>query len=207
MKHGVGQTQSSDCVESHCFGSTDTAWGHFAYSFLVLELNFLQRYVSESEPIINKQLRDNNANPKEIKLMDSLFEDNSIPSVLYRWIPADCVFIENNYLCDKAYLSCAKDVDGYISHVWGDELACIKIKTDGDVKSLDVNKLLPDANEEGEYILPREITLCVIGGKSYQPSEFQQFLQDVQCDYIRDCELKGRDIHRIRLITTTINKN
>ena len=61
MKHGVGQTQSSDCVESHCSGSTDTAWGHFAYSFLVLELNFLQRY------------EETNKNPNLFALFTHLF--------------------------------------------------------------------------------------------------------------------------------------
>lgn len=167
-------------------------------------LEVLRHYVTEAEPIINRQLRSGIEDGEAIRLLDSLFTDNKHPKYLYRWLPSQYVTLHNNKMIDKAYLSCSKDVDYFANHVTDRDLTCCKINTSG-CKTIDVCTLLPDCNNEGEFILPRNLVLEVTADKLYRQTEFTQFLRDIHCDFIRDTEMIDiYDIESIRVINASI---
>lgn len=171
-------------------------------------IELLKLYVSESEPRINKQLRTNQADSHEVALFDSLFADNAHPEYVYRWLPSCYVKNNDGILTDKAYLSCSSDPSCFIDHIFGKDLTCYMINTCEELKIINVNALLPNYNNEGEYILPRELILEVKLDKTYRQSDFAQFLSDIQCCNIRDTEMIYiYQIESIRLIKANTRCN
>ena len=172
----------------------------------VMALEILRRYVTEAEPLINKQLRLNNADANEVALFDSLFSNSDIPKYMYRWLPSYYVTIIDDILTDNAYLSCSSNPGSFINHVSDKDLACYMINTCEELKTINVNALLPNHNNEGEYILPRGIKLEVTADKLYKQSEFSHFLREIHCNDVRDTEMVDiYPIESIRLIKTEIH--
>lgn len=168
-------------------------------------LVLLQKYVTEVSPLINAQLRNGTADANQVKLFDSLFARNTLPTYLYRWTSSQKDISLNTLLCDKAYLSCSVNVDDFINHVDGDDLTCYKIETNTDLETINVNALLPAANDEGEYILARSMQLKVVSIKLFQQNEFNQFLKEVHCDIISAKEMiELYNINSIRIVTASI---
>jgi hypothetical protein len=163
--------------------------------------SLLRRYVSVAEPTINKQLREGTADEREVTLFDTLFTNACLPSALYRWLPSAAVQINDKIIVDNAYLSCSQRVDDFINHINDDNPACYIIKTYDGLKSIDVNRTLPDFNDEGEYVLPRGMKLQVLSDKVYQQPDYNKFLSDIHCDSISNKELID-NYQSIRLITT-----
>ena len=165
-------------------------------------MEILRSYVKQDSPIINMQLRNNKANSEEVELLDSLFFPNALPTYLYRWLPEQYVSCEGNVLMDKAYLSCSTKMDAYLSHMIDENLAFYIIETSDELKSIDIRNVLPEANDEQEFLLPREVKLTVIADKLYQQNDFGLFLKDIHCSDIRVNELMDH-YQSIRLIKTT----
>lgn len=119
----------------------------------------LEQYVKSPNPTINSELR-NGIESKNALLFDTLFELGEVPPKLYRWMPNEYIRVDNNNtIVDPAYLSCSKSVDYFCKHVTENNLACLVIETQQKTKHINVQKELPNYNDEGEYILPRNLSL------------------------------------------------
>lgn len=146
------------------------------------ELSSLEKYVSEACPEVNQNLRKGGT---EIEgLFDGLFEVGKTPEKLYRFIPNQYIeiSIEGHY-SDKAYLSCTKDTSYVISHFTTDNLAFLIINLPLMTKRIVVKELLPNHNDEGEYILPRGLVLLVDNEstKYETDTELRCFIEKYNC--------------------------
>ena len=139
------------------------------------ELEVLKTYVKDSAPKVNKLLRS-----EEVLvdgLFDGLIKTMHKPKILFRWLPNQYMYvIDNNLYQDKAYYSCSSRFDAFIGRVDGSNLACLKIETGDSFQGVDVNELLPDYNDEGEFILPHGHVFRVNQSTVYTDNEFDKLL-------------------------------
>ena len=146
-----------------------------------LEIDALQEYVIKEEPTVNKLLRS--GEEQVAGLFDGLMTTLDSPKALFRWLPNQYMYvIDNNLYQDKAYYSCSSRFDSFVGHVNSDDLACLWIKTGDTFQGINVNILLPDYNNEGEYILPRGHTFRVNNSTYFAQNEFNKLLLKVGSD-------------------------
>ena len=124
-----------------------------------MELENLKNYISQSEPEVNKLLRQ--GKDASNLTFDNLFRVGSIPQPLYRILPNNCVHINKDEFTDSAYLSYTEDIDLFIGHVTGDDIACLQFEFAQNYNRIVVNDLLPKFNHEKEIILPKGLTFSV----------------------------------------------
>ena len=160
------------------------------------ELENLKQYLSEAEPLVNKELRTGFSG----NTFDGLFEEGEVPEFLYRLLPNEYVEIDNQSIyCDAAYLSCTKSADYFLSHVSGGHIACLKIKLTSPINRIVVNELVADANDEGEYILPRNMKLYCKCNQTFSGIvQLEQFAEQEDL-YVSGKELELIGIHSITL--------
>lgn len=160
----------------------------------------LQEYVSSVFPRLNQLLRNGTVSD-DINLFDSLFRKNRLPQYLFRIFPKENLIKANDILTDKAYLSCTTDAGNFIGKVERPEIVCLRIHTNPEVLSINVNEILPNANDEGEYILYRDLRLKILnnGIKDYDQTMFNTFIQDIDNDNMTANELT--DIYQCTNIT------
>jgi len=140
-----------------------------------LEIEALQEYVIKEEPTVNKLLRS--GEEQVAGLFDGLMTTLDSPKALFRWLPNQYMYvIDNNLYQDKAYYSCSSRFDAFIGRVDGSNLACLKIETGDSFQGVDVNELLPDYNDEGEFILPHGHVFRVNQSTVYTDNEFDKLL-------------------------------
>lgn len=156
----------------------------------------LQSYVINAT--LNQELYIGKANEKEVQLLDSLFQQNSLPMHLYRWsgLREDCE--EGNVISEKGYLSCTIDAQHFMNHVLGEHITCFIISTNTQIPSIIVNSILPDANDEGEVILPRDTKFLVTKSELYTENEFNIVLDKINVDDIKAKALV--DLYNIKTI-------
>ena len=142
---------------------------------LSIYIEALKDYVKCDKPTVNKLLRSGEG--QVTGLFDGLMTTLEAPKVLFRWLPNHFMHvIDNNWYQDKAYYSCSNRFDSFIGRVDGENLACLKIKTDNSFQGVNVNELLPDYNDEGEYILPHGHAFHVNKCTVYADNEFDKLL-------------------------------
>jgi len=156
---------------------------------------------------INNQLRDGNV-VSENTAIDALFSEIKVPQTLYRLIDNKYAQFEFGIFCDSAYLSCTDEVDNFI-HKTGPKqhLACLKINMSSPFSCINVKELLTEYDDEGEYILPRNMRLRLVEEpKVYSGvSQFDEFLDEYDCS-IGSNQLWGEGIKTISLYTLEIVK-
>lgn len=123
--------------------------------------NLIRAYVESAEPEINKFLRAGIVT-EDVPLFDLLFKEADVPDILFRLLPVENVNIIDGIICDPAYMSCTNDIDKFIDKVRGENIACLKINMHSPFHRISVNEVLPNHNDEGEYILPRNLRLNVL---------------------------------------------
>ena len=123
--------------------------------------NLIRAYVESAEPDINQNLRAGIVT-EDVHLFESLFIEANVPNILFRLLPVENINITDVIICDSAYMSCTKDIDKFIDKVRGENIACLKINMHSPFRRINVNELLPDHNDEGEFILPRDLKLKVL---------------------------------------------
>lgn len=161
------------------------------------ELKALETYVKSSAPEVNMLLRG--GEKQVIGLFDGLIKNMDNPKLLFRWLPNHFMHvIDNNWYQDKAYYSCSNRFDSFIGRVDGENLACLKIQTGESFQGVNVNELLSDYNDEGEFILPHGHTFHVNKSTFYSDKEFDKLLLKEESDE-RSNTLT--DIYRIKSIT------
>lgn len=165
------------------------------------DLKNLESYLSQAEPLVNKDLRAGN---KSLLTFDGLFEEGEIPQKLYRLMPNESVVIHNQMMCDLGYLSCTTSIDNFISHTSGEHIACLKILLDSPQKRIKVNDLLPNANDEGEYILPANTRLKLINQYTYSDNE--QFKKLIEQEELHIGSKELTNIYRIKSVTLYLLK-
>lgn len=69
------------------------------------------------------------------------------------------MFDNDGFFLDPAYLSCTDDVDKYLGRINSNDIACMIINVPSPFQRIVVNEMLPNFNDEGEYILPRNLRL------------------------------------------------
>lgn len=147
-----------------------------------MELDNLRKYVSESDPVVNALLR-NNKDASDYTF-DSLFKVESFPRPLYRLINNDYFQVHDNIFVDQAYLSCTRDVDLFINHVQGENVACLHFDIYDEFPMIDVHTILKDYNDENEVILPRGLRFKVELMKIHSSlDDIQEFLDIVNSIY------------------------
>ena len=158
-----------------------------------MERNNLIKYVSESDPEVNVLLR--NGKDASAYTFDSLFEMGAIPQPLYRLINNEHFQVQDNTFIDQAYLSCTRDVDAFINHVQGENLACLHFDIYDELPMIDVHTILKDHNDENEVVLPRGLRFKVELVKIHSSSDdIQEFLDIVNSNYsVKEI----RDIYKI----------
>lgn len=143
------------------------------------ELDNLKKYLSEAHPVVNKLLRANEDASKYT--FDSMFEDSEVPQPLYRLIDNEHVFIQDRVFEDKGYLSCTTDIDSFIAHVCGDEIACLQFNIQKMLLTINVRDKFPNYNDESEIILPRGLKFTIELKHVYSThEEIQEFLERVE---------------------------
>lgn len=161
------------------------------------ELEALELYVESERPLVNIQLR--NGEECNSGLFDGLMKTLEHPKVLYRWLPNHYMYVtENNLYQDKAYYSCSNRFDSFVGHVDSEDLACLMIETGDMFQGVNVNVLLTDFNNEGEFILPHGHTFRVRNSTYYTQNEFNKLLLKVE-SYERASTLS--DLYHIKSIT------
>lgn len=144
-------------------------------------LENLRLYVCASEPKVNKLLR-NNQDASELTF-DELFKASSEPQTLFRVLNNKHIDTQNNLFSDKAYLSCSKDIDCFINHINGDDIACIQFHIPQGFLTIEVSSLLPEQNDEKEVILPRGLVFNIESEEKYSGrEEIEKFLEIVNSD-------------------------
>ena len=139
------------------------------------ELEALKNYVRDSAPKVNKLLRRGEV-PVD-GLFDGLIKTMDKPKILFRWLPNRFMHvIDKNRYQDKAYYSCSNSFDAFIGRVDGNNLACLKIKTGDSFQGVNVNELLHDYNDEGEFIVPHGHAFRVNQSTVYTDNEFDKLL-------------------------------
>lgn len=148
------------------------------------ELELLQEYITSPDPRLNYELRAGE-NCEDAVIFDKLFSVGKVPTTLYRLISNEYMHInENNIFCDSAYLSCTDDIDKFLGRTNGEQLTCIMISTQSPMSRIDVNSIIHDQNDEGEYILPRNSRLKITKYQSFEGiQEFNVFI-----DIVGSCE-------------------
>lgn len=144
------------------------------------ELELLKEYITSSEPRLNYELRSGE-NCEDAVIFDRLFSVGEVPTTLYRFLPDKNMQIsEDNIFCDSAYLSCTSDIDKYWGRTNGEKLTCIMIKTHSPMSRVDINSFLPNQNDEGEYILPRNSRLRITKHQCFEGIHgFEKFIDIV----------------------------
>ena len=138
--------------------------------------NLIRAYVESAEPEINQNLRAGIIT-EDVHLFDSLFIEADVPIKLFRLLPIEKVNIIDGIICDSAYMSCTKDIDKFIDKVRGENIACLKINMHSPFRRICVNELLPNHNDEGEFILPRNLKLKVLNHQRFNDAiSFSSFL-------------------------------
>lgn len=148
------------------------------------ELESLKVYVESAEPRVNQLLREGKTECEG--LFDHKFTVGDTPETLYRYQPNCSVNIsEDGIFCDKGYLSCSDDASGFISKVDGQDIACLIIKMPSKTSRIVVGELLADHNDEGEYILPRGLKLCITQSPRIfkNDEQLKEFMEIVNFDY------------------------
>lgn len=166
----------------------------------------LKEYKKNSS-IINNQLREGNMG-SENTTIDELFSEIEVPPTLYRLIDNKRVQFESNIFCDSAYLSCTDEVDNFINKTGlKQHLACLKINMPSLFPCINVKELLTEYDDEGEYILPRNLRLKLVEEpKVYSSvSQFDEFLDKYDCS-ISSNQLWGEGVKTISLYTLEIVK-
>lgn len=147
------------------------------------ELDILKEYVKNSDSI-NDSLRKGIDIP-EIKILDSLLVEGEVPRYLYRLLDnKDVKIAGNSSILDAGYLSCSSCFDDFIDNT-GEvkHMACYRIEEASPISRIIVNELLPDQNDEGEIILPRNLPLQIIDNIDYSGvGDFERLLEEVKCD-------------------------
>lgn len=139
----------------------------------------IKDYVESAEPTINQQLRAGTIT-EEIIRFDTLFVEGNMPEVLFRFLPADFVNIDNGVMCDSGYMSCTDDIDKFMGKVEGNRIACLRISTSSPYRRILIKEVLPNHNDEGEYILPRGIRMKVVAQQRFEGVDgFTEFLEKV----------------------------
>ncbi len=161
------------------------------------EIELLKRYLKELEPKVNYELRNGS---KSKLTFDSLFENGKVPHVLYRMLPNDFVKIDyQGFMCDSGYLSCTTSIDNFIEHTTGEHIACLKIYLDSPRRRIVVNELVPESNDEGEYILPTNTKLQFISKSTY--SDEEQFEKLIEKENLMSSGQELKSIYGIKSIT------
>lgn len=142
-------------------------------------LALLKDYVERADPELNIGLRNGNVSEKALQF-DTFFDFGEVPKKLYRWMPNECIKInEDDIIADSAYLSCSSDIDSFLNHTNGNNIACLVIQMPQKAKHINVQSKLPGHNNEGEYILPRNYPLKKVGMRICTNSkEMDDFLYD-----------------------------
>lgn len=160
----------------------------------------LKEYKNNSDTI-NQKLREGCENPD---IIDDLFSDRDVPPTLYRFLANQYIKFDGDIFCDPAYLSCTDNVDNFICKVPTDHLACLAIELESPTSCIYVKDLLTDYDDEGEFILPRNIKLRLIKEKSKDYNnieEFDMFLDQVNSYTGSDELYYARGIKTISLYT------
>ena len=146
-------------------------------------LDVLIEYVTNSESI-NNSLR-HGFNYPEMKILDGLFHEGNVPRYLYRLLDKNNLVIENdNIILDAAYLSCSSHFDDFINGIGAvSHMACLRIEDASPINRIIVNDLLPNQNDEGEIILPRNLRLQITSVENFNGvDDFMRLLEIVECD-------------------------
>ena len=122
--------------------------------------NLIRAYVESAEPKINQDLRAGIVT-EDVHIFDSLFVEAEVPDSLFRLLPVENVNIQDEIICDSGYMSCTRDIDKFIDKVEGENIACLKINMHSPFRRILVKDLLPNHNDEGEFILPRNLRFRV----------------------------------------------
>lgn len=146
------------------------------------ELDILKEYVKDSKPI-NDSLR-NGIDIPEIEILDGLFVEGEVPRYLYRLLDnCDVKTTGEKQIIDAAYLSCSSHFDDFIDNTGNvKHMACYKIEEASPISRIIVKDLLPDSNDEGEIILPRNLLLQIVDVIDYcGVDSFGKLLEDIEC--------------------------
>ena len=168
-------------------------------------IEMLKRYKHNSREI-NDTLRSGIIN-SEICAMDELLSKKEVPHTLYRLIDNKDVKFDGDIFCDPAYLSCTDDIDNFLLRTDStDYLACLEIKMDSPFSCIHVEEFLPEYDSEGEFILPRNQNLRLLGQETFVDIvQFDIFLEKFDSS-IGSKELWGGGIKTISLYTLEIVK-
>lgn len=162
-----------------------------------MEINNLKKYVSEANTKVNHLLRSDM--DASMYTFDSIFKEGPIPQPLYRLINNEHIHIQDGIFTDKGYFSCTSNFDSFINHVEGEHIACLQYDIPDSFERIDVCSLLPNYNDESEFILPRGRQFRVEEIQTYSTySEIEDFLNNVG-SYSSAKEIC--DIYRIKTIT------
>lgn len=144
------------------------------------KLELLRDYVQNAEPQINQELRVGKDCPNAV-IFDSLFVSGEVPDTLYRLVPNSIINFDNDGIfLDPAYLSCTDDVDKFLGGISSNDIACMIINVPSPFQRIVVNEVLPDYNDEGEYILPRNLGLRKTDHQQYTGlNGFMNFIEKV----------------------------
>lgn len=138
--------------------------------------DLIRLYVESAEPEINRYLRAGIVTDNAYSF-DELFVEDEVPDTLYRLLPAENVNITDGIICDPGYMSSTNDIDKFIDKVSGENIACLKINMHSPFRRIFVSEILPNHNDEGEYILPRNLQLTVQSHERFNDAEgFASFL-------------------------------
>ena len=145
-------------------------------------LEVLKNYVNDSKPI-NENLRKGTDIPEK-DLFDGLFVEGEVPHYLYRLLNISEVDIIGDVIIDAGYMSCSSRFDDFIDSTGKvNHLACFRIEDASPINRIIVKEFLPDQNDEGEIILPRNLPLQIIDNKDYSGvDDFERLLEEVACD-------------------------
>lgn len=172
-----------------------------------IQKGLLLEYVTNSAPRLNKLLRNSESSP-DIEIFDSLFSRIRVQEKLYRLLPEKSFKLsDGNVYYDEAYLSTSISIDNYIDRFPNTirDIVCMEIETGGETECINIMKYLPNQNEEGEFILPRNLKLYLQDQIIYSKEKgFKNFLEEVNCDLLRPEHL---DYDSIKLCKLSINKN
>lgn len=171
------------------------------------ELDVLRNYVNNSA-LINNDLREGVDIPEK-EIIDSFLTYGTVPHFLYRLLPFENVHVlENDTISDAAYLSCSANFDDFIDSVGCiNHLACFRIENASPINRIIIRDLLQDFNDEGEYLLPRNLVLQIISQTEYNGiADFERLLEEVECFSTGSTELfyamgiKTITLYRLRVV-------
>ena len=113
----------------------------------------------------------------EVDILEGMMTTGDTPNVLYRALENAnvCVDVEDEIICDKAFLSTTSDMS-YFMGFTATDLVVLVIKNCADIPSIDVVEILGNQNDEREYILPRNLQLQVMNTHNYSQNDFTRFL-------------------------------